>query len=122
MAIAAILEWDAMASALPHEVAPGKADKRGLGSKVTAKGVPPTLAARAGDVAEPVDAADLKSVGRKAVRVRVPPSPPVVIVEFSGGSGLPFALRTFMAVLRGLTRRSLRMIRMESPEQRSSPL
>jgi hypothetical protein len=29
-----------------------------------------------GDVAESVDAADLKSVGREAVRVRVPPSPP----------------------------------------------
>jgi YbbR domain-containing protein len=31
-------------------------------------------------VAEPVDAADLKSVGRKAVRVRVPPSPPIKAV------------------------------------------
>ena len=29
-----------------------------------------------GDVAEPVDAADLKSAGRKAVRVRLPPSLP----------------------------------------------
>ena len=34
------------------------------------------MVAAYGDVAESVDAPDLKSVGRKSVRVRVPPSPP----------------------------------------------
>jgi hypothetical protein len=38
------------------------------------------------DVAEPVDARDLKSCGRKAVRVRVPPSAPPYDPDFDGDS------------------------------------